>query len=86
MDNCTHNFKNISSHASSRLDIFHSKTLLYSFWAEENGFKADKICKLFSHLNMCLHYHIFLRLYILRMNTFILHQVAALQVLSTHSC
>ena len=35
VDNCTHNFKNMStsaSHANFRLDIFHSKTLLYSFW------------------------------------------------------
>ena len=87
MDNCTHNFKNpltSSSHANFGLDIFHYKTLLYSFWGYENGLKAYKICKLLSHLNTCLHY-IYIRLHILRMNTFILHQVAA-QVLRTRSC
>ena len=46
------------------LDIFHPKTLLDSFWGRENGLKADKICKLISHLNICLHYHIFIRLQI----------------------
>ena len=67
MNNCTHNFKNTltsSSHANFRLDIFHSKTLLYSFWGRQNGLKTDKICKLFSHLNICLHYNIFIRLQI----------------------
>ena len=44
--------------------VFHSKTLLYSFLGRENGLKADKICKLFSHLNICLHHHIFIRLQI----------------------
>ena len=69
--------KILSSHANFRLDIFHSKTLLYSFWGQENGLKAGKICKLFSHLNICVHLHIFIRLQILRMNIFILHQIAA---------
>ena len=88
MDNSTHNFKNAltsSSHGNFRLDIFRSKTLLLSFWGQENGPNADKTCKLFSHLNICLPYHIFIRLNILRMSAFILHQVAA-QVLSTHNC
>ena len=51
MDNCTNHFENIltsSSHANFRLHIFHSKTLLYSFWGRENGPKANKICKLFT--------------------------------------
>ena len=69
--------KILSSHANFRLAIFHSKTLLYSFWGQENGLKAGKICKLFSHLNICVHLHIFIRLQILRMNIFILHQIAA---------
>ena len=46
MDKCTHNLKNTltsSSQANFRLDIFHSKTLLYSFWGWENGRKVDKI-------------------------------------------
>ena len=46
MDNCTHNFKitlTSSSHGSFRLDIFHSKTISYSFWGYENGLRADKI-------------------------------------------
>ena len=60
--------KILSSHADFRLVILHSKTLLYYFWGYENGLKADKIFKLFSHLNICLHY-IFIRLHILRMNT-----------------
>ena len=80
MDNCTHNFKSnltASPDANFRLDIFHSKTLLYYLWGYENGLKSDKTCKLFSHLNICVHYHIFIRLHIFRMNTFILHQVVA---------
>ena len=88
MDGCIHNFKNSltsSSHANFGLDIFHHKTLLYSFWGKENGLKAYKICKLISYLNTCLHYHIFIRLYMLRMKTFMLHQVAA-QLLSTRNC
>ena len=88
MNNCTNNFKNTltsSSQANLRLDIFHSKTFLYSFWGEENGLKADKICKRFSHLNICLHYYIFVRLHILCIDTLILHHVAA-QMLSTPSC
>ena len=67
MDNCTRHFKNTltsSSHANFRLDIFHSKTLLYSFWGRENCPKANKIYKLFSHLNIYLHYHIFIHLHI----------------------
>ena len=52
------------SETNFRIDIFHSKTLLYSFWGRENGLKANKICKLFSHLNICLHYHVFIRLQI----------------------
>ena len=45
MNICTDNFKNAltsSSHANFRLDIFHSKALLYSFWGYENGLKAGK--------------------------------------------
>ena len=67
MHNCTHHFKNTltsSSHANFRLDIFHSKTILYSFWGKENGLQAEKSCKMFSHLNICLHNHIFIRLQI----------------------
>ena len=66
MDNCIHHFKNTltsSSHANFRLDIFHSKTLSYSFWERENGPKANKICKLFT-FEYCLHYHIFIHLHI----------------------
>ena len=65
--NCTHHFKNTLTSCSEtnfRIDIFHSKTLLYSFWGRENGLKANKICKIFSHLNICLHYHVFIRLQI----------------------
>ena len=86
MGNCTHNFKYTlisSSDGNFRLDIFHTKTLLYSFWGY--GLKADKICKHFSHLNICLHCHIFIGLHLLRKNTFILHQAAA-QVLTTRNC
>ena len=62
MDNYTQSFKNTLtsfSHANFRLDIFHSKMSLYPFWRRETGLKADKTCKIFSHLNMCLHNHIF---------------------------
>ena len=58
MYNCTHDFKNTltsSSHTNFRSDIFHSKTLLYSFWGGENGLKAGRTCKIFSHLNIYLH-------------------------------
>ena len=44
--------------------FFHSKTLLYSFSGRENALKGDKICKLFSLLNIYLHYHNFIRLHI----------------------
>ena len=67
MDNCTHHFKNTLtsfSHANFRLDIFHSKTLLYSFWGRENGLKGERTCKIFSNLNICLHVHIFICLHI----------------------
>ena len=67
MYNCIHHFKNTltsSSHDNFRLDIFHSKTLLYSFLRKENDIKAEKVCKFFSHLNICLHYHIFIGLQI----------------------
>ena len=43
MDNCTHHFKNTltpSSQANFRLDIFHSKTLLDSFWEREKLSKS----------------------------------------------
>ena len=65
--NCTQDVKNTltsSSQANFRLDIYHFKTLLHSFWRRKNGLKTDKICKLFSHLNICLHYNIFIRLQI----------------------
>ena len=80
MDNCTHHFENTltsSSHANFRLAIFHSKTFLHSFWGRENALKAEKNCKIFSHLNICLHNHVLYALYVLYvyMNTFILHQV-----------
>ena len=58
MGNCVHHFENTltsSSYANFRLDVFHTKTLLYSFWGRENGLKADKTCKIFSHLSICLH-------------------------------
>ena len=80
MNNCTNNFKNTltsSSQANFRLHTFHSKTFLYSFWGEDNSLKAEKICKRFSHLNICLHYYIFICLHILHIDTLILHQVAA---------
>ena len=67
MDNCIGHFKNnltSSSHANFRLDIFQSKMLLYSFGERENGLKADRTCKIFSHLNSCLHNHIFICLHI----------------------
>ena len=67
MDNCIHHFENTStssSHANFRLDIFHSKTLLYSFCGRENDAKANKIYKLFSHFSICLHYHTFIHLHI----------------------
>ena len=62
MDNCTHHFKNVltsSSHAN-----FRSKTFLYSFWGWKNGLKADRTCNIFSHLNICLHNHVFICLHI----------------------
>ena len=62
MDNSTHHAKNclISSYRDNfRLDIFYSKTLLFSFWGKRNGPKPNEICKLFSYLNICLHYYFF---------------------------
>ena len=56
LDNCTHHFKSTltsTSPANFRLDIFHFKTLLYSFWGRKNALKADKIYILFSRLNIC---------------------------------
>ena len=50
MDNCTHHFKNAltsSNHADFRLDIFHSKAFLYSFWERENSLKAEEHAKSF---------------------------------------
>ena len=67
MNNCIHHFKNnltSSAYANFRLDIFHSKIALHSFWGKENGLEADTICKVFSHLNICFHYHIFIILHI----------------------
>ena len=62
-----------------RLDIFHSKTLLYSFWGRENGLKADRTRKFFSHLNIWLHNQFFICLYIAYeytyLTSYILHQV-----------
>ena len=60
------------------------KPFLYSFWGREDGLKADKICKLFSHLNI-VYIILVLCVYKLRMNTFTLHHLAA-QVLSAHNC
>ena len=67
MDNWTHHFKNTltsSSHLILDYIYNHSKTLLYSFREREKGPKVNKICKLFSDLNICLHYHIFIHLQI----------------------
>ena len=67
MDNRTHHFKNTLasfSHANFRLYIYNSKTLLYYLRERENCPEANKLCKLFSHLNICLHYHIFIHLHI----------------------
>ena len=67
MDNCTHHFKNTLtsfSHASFRLYIHISKNLLHYLRERENCPEANKLYKLFSHLNICLHYHIFIRLHI----------------------
>ena len=63
MDNCTHYFKNTlaSSHANFRYIYI---THLYSFRERESGPKANKICKLFSHLNIGLHYHFFIHFHI----------------------
>ena len=66
MDNCTNHFENIltsSSHANFRLHIFHSKTLLYSFWGGKTVQKLTKYANS-SHLNICLNYHIFIHLLI----------------------
>ena len=63
MNNYTHHFKNIlasSSHASFRLGIFHSKMPFHCFWGRKNGLKADKTCKIFSDMNICLHNQIFI--------------------------
>ena len=65
MDNCTHHFKNTlvpSSHANFRLDIFHCKMLSYYFCGRENSLKADRTCKIFSHVNICLHIFICLQI------------------------
>ena len=97
MHNCTHHFKNTltsSSHANFRLDIFHSKTVLLSFWGKENGLQAEKSCKMFSHLNICLHNHIFIRLQIAYEHIHltpgtsqsIMNVRIAAQVLSRHNC
>ena len=53
-----------SSYANFRLDIFHSTIALHSFWGKENGLEADTIRKVFSHLNICFHCHIFIILHI----------------------
>ena len=76
MDNCTYLkiLWPLPLMLNFRLGIFHSKTILYSFWARENGLKADKSCKMFSHLNICLHNHFFICLHIVY-DTFILHLV-----------
>ena len=93
MDNCIHHFKNTltsSSPANFRLDIFYSKTLLYSFWGIENGLKADRTCKI-SHLNICLHNHISICLHIAYEHIHLTPgrsysvRVAG-QVLNTHNC
>ena len=44
--------------------LYHSKTLLYSFREREKGPNVNKICKLFSDLNIYLHYHSFIHLQI----------------------
>ena len=65
MDNCTHHFKNTlasSSHANFRLDIFHCKMLSYCFCGRENSLKADRTCKIFSLVNICLHIFICLQI------------------------
>ena len=67
MDNCTHHFKDTLtsySDANFRLDIFHSKTLLHSFWEREKCLKAHRTCKLFSRLNICLHNYQFIYLHV----------------------
>ena len=97
MDNCIHHFKNTlisSSHADFRLDIFLSKTLLFYFWGRESGIKADKLCKIFSHLNICLHNHVFICLHIVYehihltpSSTYSAMNVRVVaQVLSAHNC
>ena len=43
---------------------FTLKPLCILFGRKENGLEADTICKVFSHLNICFHYHIFIILHI----------------------
>ena len=51
--------KILSSHADFRLDILHSKTLLYYFWGYENGLKADKVFKLTFEYLFTLYFYRF---------------------------
>ena len=84
---CTHQFKNTwtsSSHANFRFNIFHSKTLSYSFWGRENSPKTDKTCNIFSYLNICLHNNIFICLHIVYEHTHLTPGTSRL--LSKHFC
>ena len=80
-----------SSHANFRLDIFDSLNVSLG---RESGLKTGKICKKFSHLNICLHSHIFICLHIAyehnhltpgTSHSFMNIKVAA-QVLNTYIC
>ena len=55
----------------SRLDILHVKALLHSFEKGRKGLNTDKICKIISHMIICLQ-NLFMYY---DMNTFILHKV-----------
>ena len=93
MDNCTCYFKNTStssSHANFRLDIFHSKTLLYSLWRRENCLKAGRTYKIFSHLNILHIAFTYSKSYIIHLTPGTSYSVmgvmVAAQVLSAHNC
>ena len=67
---------------------------LYCFWGIKNDLKADKTCKILPHLNICLHYYIFIWLHVAYEHSHltpgtsysVMNVRVAAQMLSTHNC
>ena len=67
---------------------------LYCFWGIKNDLKADKTCKILPHLNICLHYYIFIWLHAVYEHSHltpgtsysVMNVRVAAQMLSTHNC